>query len=138
MKFRRITFIFQEPLTEDHKGYLNVNFLELRNGAVKAMRDHLFNRANRQFKERLTMMANIAEAGITYGFPKPNEAEFIYPIMDLTGQSVTIGGNTYHLGSLMPEKKIIHFIIHDVSKDMGVDGSTITYIVEDYDKPVEP
>jgi len=133
MKARRITFIFQEPLTDDHKGILTVNFEALRDGAVKSMRNNLFNRAHQQFRDRLTIMANIMEGKIAFSFPKPNEAEFSYPIMDFGTKPVRIGNKNYYLGDIMPEKRIIRFITNDVSKDMGIDKETITYEVVDYE-----
>lgn len=134
MKFVRIRFYYQEPLTNDHKEILKVNFEALRDNAVKAMRNHLFNRANRQFKDRLNMMGNLAEAGITYEFPNPTEADFIFPILDMVGQAVRIGGKEYHLGNLMPKKQVVKFIKNDVSKDMGIDKDTVLYEIEEYDK----
>lgn len=133
MRMIRIRFIYPDSLTEDQKNILKVNFEAIRDSAVKSLRTHLFAKANKQMKAQLEIMGNIAEGQIAFCFPSPHVASFAFPTLDLIGKSITIGGKQYHLGNVMPKKKIISFIKNVVSKDMGIDGSLVLYEVEEYE-----
>jgi len=137
MKMTKIRFIFQEPLTDDHKEILKVNLEAVKINAVNAMRKHILNKVGRfkvgqPVRDRLQLLGNAFELWTVAEFPNEKEVTFTFPNIDLTGQTFKVGDHT--LGKIMPEKRLIRFIRNDVSKDMGIDRDTITYEIEEYEK----
>lgn len=145
MKFKAITFIYQDKLTEDQENILIVNFQEIKKKAVEAIRKSVkdldkgmmkvaLGQNHGLVKARFETLADIIEGKLELTHPAENRYRFAYPEEDMTGYSFKFMGRQVSFSKVFPQRKIVKFIKNEVSKDMGIDGRTIMYEVEEFEE----